>query len=92
MDIKLKNAENRVLYTVSEIMCDDDLGEGIYLSTLTRFGHEYSMIAIIKDRMGECIGIGKSNSGESYVFSDIDESIEFEEEFYKSGSSIVIDP
>jgi len=91
VDIQLKTTENRVLFTIDDILNNDDM-EGIYLSTLEEMGSDYSMIAVIRDSMGECIGVARSLEGLSYVFNSVERSIEFQGEFYKANSSISIDP
>ena len=90
MDIQLKASENKELFIIDDIL-EEDASEGIYLSTLDEMRDDYTMIAVIRDCMGDCIGLAKSGDS-SYVFNDVGNSTEFQGEFYKSDSGISIDP
>jgi hypothetical protein len=92
MKINLDSNVKKELFPVEMIINSDDTEDGVYLSTLENFEEDYPFLAIVKDVMGECIGLGVGLDGTSYVFNDIGASVEFEGEFYKSDAGITIHP
>ena len=68
----------------------DNADPGIYRSDMANFD-EYSWIVIAKDQMGECVGFAMTPSGDSFVFGNLEENIEFRESsFYPTNEELSI--
>jgi hypothetical protein len=89
MKFSLKNSKVvPVLLGLSQII--DDANPGIYKSDMANFD-EYSWAVIAKDHMGECIGFAMTPSGDSYVFGNLEENVEFtESSFYPTNEELWI--
>ena len=69
---------------------EDNADEGVYRSDLNGLEDDYEFVVIIKDHMGDCIGLGRSLAGETYVFNNLSGNEEFEGGFYLTNSPITI--
>lgn len=88
MKISMGTNEKSTLMTRKEV--EDNADEGVYMSDLHELDDDYEFVVIIKDHMGDCIGLGRSLDGKPYVFNNISDHVEFEGGFYLTNNPITI--